>query len=905
MDDQNNLENENTEEENGAENTAILEKGIKLIEIDDEMKSSYIEYAMSVIVGRALPDVRDGLKPVHRRILYSMYNEGYTSGRPYKKCARIVGDVLGRYHPHGDTAVYDSLVRMAQDFSLRYPFIDGQGNYGSIDGDNAAAMRYTEARMSRISMTLLEDIEKETVDFSPNFDESLEEPTVLPTRLPSLLLNGTSGIAVGMATNIPPHNLTELTNGICALIDNPEIEIEELNEHISGPDFPTGGIICGRQGIRDAYATGRGSVVIRSKTSFEDTKKGRRAIIVHELPYMVNKANLIIKIAELVGDKKINGISDLRDESDRKGMRIYIELKRDANEDVVLNQLFKHTQLQNSFGVNVVALVKGVPKTLNLKEILTHYVNHRKEVITRRTQFDLKKAKARLHILEGLRIALDNIDAIITLIKASPSTDAAREGLMTQFKLSEKQANAILEMRLQRLTGLEREKIEKEYNEIVLKIKDLEDILSKELRVFSIIKDEQNELKEKFGDERRTEIGAPVGSMNIEDLIPNKRVAILLSQKGFAKRMQIDAFRSQLRGGRGVNSMTTRDEDYIEHLFLTYTHNYILFFTSTGRVFKIKAHQIPEASRQSKGISIAHFLQLEDGETVTTMIPIKDFNSPEYLFMTTEKGIIKKTAVNAFIHFKNRPIIAINLDAGDKLKWVKKTDGNRDVLLVTSAGMVIRFDEKQARPLGRASRGVKGIKIKAEDNLIGMGILDPQEEKSCLLVMTEKGYGKNIRVSEFRNQARAGIGVRCLRFRKTVKDDRVSDAMIVQKDNEVMLVTKKGTMCRQKLSAISTQRREAQGVRILKLDSSDILVAMSQVIKEEEEEALLNSENGELNSATNAGTSASEKVADSPAPTTDNAVVSEATVEGQESDSADEAPAAESEGDSEQPTLGF
>lgn len=892
------------EDENKIEETPELEKGIKLIDIDDEMKSSYIEYAMSVIVGRALPDVRDGLKPVHRRILYSMYNEGYTAGRPYKKCARIVGDVLGRYHPHGDTAVYDSLVRMAQDFSLRYPFIDGQGNYGSIDGDNAAAMRYTEARMSRISMTLLEDIEKDTVNFSPNFDESLEEPTVLPTRLPSLLLNGTSGIAVGMATNIPPHNLTELTNGICALIDNPEIEIDGLIEHISGPDFPTGGIICGRQGIRDAYMTGRGSVVIRSKTSFEETKKGRKAIIVHELPYMVNKANLIIKIAELVGDKKITGISDLRDESDRKGMRIYIELKRDANEDVVLNQLFKHTQLQNSFGVNVVALVNGVPKTLNLKEILSHYIAHRKEIVVRRTQFDLKKAKARLHILEGLRIALDNIDAIITLIKASATTDEARKGLIEKFSLSEKQSNAILEMRLQRLTGLEREKIENEYNDIVAKIADLEDILANESRIFSIIKDEQLELLDKFGDERRTDIGAPVGSMNIEDLIPNKRVAILLSQKGFAKRMQIDAFRSQLRGGRGVNGMTTRDEDYIEHFFLTFTHNFVLFFTSTGRVFKIKAHQIPEASRQGKGISIAHFLQLEEGETVTTMIPIKDFNSDEYLFMTTEKGVIKKTHVSAFVHFKNRPIISINLDSGDKLKWVKKTDGNRDILLVTSAGMVIRFDEKQARPLGRASRGVKGIKIKPEDRLIGMGILDPEEEKSCLLVITAKGYGKNIKVSEFRNQARAGIGVRCLKFRKTIKGDYVTDAMIVQKSNEVMLVTKTGTMCRQQLSSISTQRREAQGVRIIKLDEKDSVVAMSQVIKEEEEEALINSASGELETATDSASANTENsvTTEQVQDVNDNTETQETVLE-PVSETTEQDPA--NSDDSEQPTLGF
>lgn len=810
------------------------EQDIKGINIDDEMKSSYLEYAMSVIVGRALPDVRDGLKPVHRRILYTMYDQGYTSGKPYKKCARIVGDVLGRYHPHGDTAVYDSLVRMAQDFSLRYPLIDGQGNYGSIDGDNAAAMRYTESRMAKISMSLLEDIEKDTVDFVPNFDESLEEPTVLPTRLPNLLLNGTSGIAVGMATNIPPHNLTEIMNAISAVIDNPDITISELmDNHISGPDFPTGGIICGTEGIRKAFETGRGSVLIRSKVHIEENKK-RKAIIVTEIPYQVNKANLIIKIAELVQDKKITGIADLRDESDRRGMRIYIELKRDAVEQVVLNQLYKHTQLQSSFGVNTVALVKGIPQMLNLKQVLFHYIEHRKEVITRRTQFDLAKAKDRLHILEGLRIALQNIDAIIELIKASPNAEAAREGLMTNYSLSEKQANAILDMRLQRLTGLERDKIESEYKEILEKIEDLEDILAKPERVASIIKEESNDIKERFGDSRRTEIGEAVQDMDMEDLIPDTKVAILITKKGFIKRMPIALFRSQLRGGRGVNSMTTREEDLIENLYLTSTHDYLMFFTSTGRVFKIKTYQIAEASRQSKGVSVAHFLSLEEGEAVTTMIPVRDFDTDEYLFMTTKKGVIKKTPLNSFIHFKNRPIIAINLDDGDQLNWVHKTTGTKDIMLLTSAGMVIRFKESQVRPMGRASRGVKGIKIKPEDTLISSTVLDPEEEKSMLLVITAKGYGKNMKVSEFRCQARGGIGVKCLKFRKTVKDDHITDGVVVQHEDELMIVSKGGTMCRQKVSAISTQRRESQGVIILKLDKNDAVISIKKVIEDEE-----------------------------------------------------------------------
>lgn len=816
-----------------------IEDNKPTINIDDEMKSSYLEYAMSVIVGRALPDVRDGLKPVHRRILYSMYESGYTSGRPYKKCARIVGDVLGRYHPHGDSAVYDSLVRMAQDFSLRYTFIDGQGNYGSIDGDNAAAMRYTEARMAKISMNLLEDIDKETVDFVPNFDESLEEPSVLPTRLPALLLNGTSGIAVGMATNIPPHNLSEIVDGISAMIDNPDIELVELMEHIKGPDFPTGGLICGTDGIFKAFSTGRGSITIRAKTHIEDSrKKGKQAIIVDELPYQVNKANLIIKIAELVQEKKITDISDLRDESDRKGMRIYIELKRDATAEIVLNQLYKHTQLQTSFGVNTVALVKGIPQTLSLKQVLTHYLNHRKEVITRRTQYELKKAQDRVHILEGLRIALQNIDAIIALIKAAANADEARTKLMGQFELSEKQASAILDMRLQRLTGLERDKIESEYLSLLERIKDLQDILENVSRIYQIIKDEHLEIKERFGDERRTEIGASVDNVQIEDLIPNELVAIILTKKGFIKRSPVSIFKSQLRGGRGVSGMTTRDEDMIDQFSVTKAHDYLLLFTNHGRVHKMKAYLVPESSRQSKGVSISHFLNLEEGEIVTTFVPVSDFNDREYLFMTTKKGVVKKTALDAFSHFKNRPIIAINLDDNDQLRWVSKTDGTKDIVLVTSQGMVIRFNEDQARPLGRSSRGVRGIRIKPEDELIGMATIQPDDTSQHLLILTLKGYGKNIRLAEFRCQARGGIGVRCLRFRKTVKGDHVSDACIVSKDQELMIVTKNGTLCRQKISAISIQRRESQGVRIVKLDADDSVISMSPVIEEIEVDGL-------------------------------------------------------------------
>jgi DNA gyrase subunit A len=823
-------------EEEELIDSAVSADATDVINIEDEMKNSYIEYAMSVIVGRALPDVRDGLKPVHRRILYAMYDAGYVAGKPYKKCARIVGDVLGRYHPHGDSAVYDALVRLAQDFSLRYPLIDGQGNYGSVDGDNAAAMRYTEARMTKLAMSLLDDIEKETVSFVPNFDESLQEPTVLPTRLPTLLLNGSSGIAVGMATNIPPHNLVELVDGLCALIDNPDITVDELMEHIKGPDFPTAGIICGQEGIRQAYATGRGSITIRAKTKIEESKKrGKTAIIVNEIPYQVNKANLIIRIAELVQEKKIPDITDLRDESDRKGMRIYIELKRDANPDVVLNQLFKHTPLQNTFGVNMVALVAGIPRTLTLKEVLVHYIAHRHEVIVRRTQYDLRKAQERLHLLEGFRIALDSIDAVIALIRASMSTEEARQGLMSNFGLTEIQATAILEMRLQRLTGLERDKIENEYKEILLKIADFQDILSNEPRIYSIIKAEHRELSEKYGDARRSEIGGAVDAMNLEDLIPEESVAVLISQRGFVKRMPLSMFRNQQRGGRGVNSMTTRDEDQIAHLVVTSSHDHLLCFTNVGRVYKIRVFNIPEASKQSKGVSIAHFLSFEDGEYVTACIPIDNFESDEYLLMATLRGVVKKTEIAAYSHFKNKPIIALTLDEGDQLKWVRRTNSKKDVVMVTANGMVIRFGEDDVRPMGRVSRGVRGINIKKDDTLISMDVIDTEETNMHLLIITRFGYGKNIKVGDFKDQRRGGIGVRCLKFRKTVAGDRVTDAVIATKDQDMMAVTKSGTMCRQAIGSISVQKRESQGVRIVKLDPKDEIIAMSALDEEVDE----------------------------------------------------------------------
>ncbi|MFA5879035.1 MAG: DNA gyrase subunit A [Candidatus Margulisiibacteriota bacterium] len=816
------------------------DKNLKLINIDDEMKSSFLAYAMSVIVCRALPDVRDGLKPVHRRILYAMYDANYVAGKPYKKCARIVGDVLGRYHPHGDTAVYDSLVRMAQDFSMRYELIDGQGNYGSVDGDSAAAMRYTEARMSKISMELLADIEKNTVDFVPNFDESLTEPSVLPSRLPNLLLNGSSGIAVGMATNIPPHHLGELVDGICALIDNPDLEILDLLEYIKGPDFPTGGIICGTHGIKQAYLTGRGSITIRAKVKFEESKKkGKQSIIVEELPYQVNKASLIMKIAELVQEKKLVGIADLRDESDRKGMRIYIELKKDAQGEVVLNQLYKHTQLQNYFGINTVALVNGVPKTLNLKDILTHYIAHRKVVIIRRTQFDLKKAQDRVHILEGLRIALQNIDAVIALIKQSKDVETARLGLIEKFALSEKQAIAILEMRLQRLTNLERNKLEDEYQNLMNLIKDLEDILSNEPRIYQIIKDEQLEIKAKYNDKRRTEIGCSVETLDLEDMIADEKMAVLISKKGFIKRLSLTNFRSQMRGGRGVNSMNIRDEDLVDQLLIASNLEHLLCFTTKGRVFRIKVYQIPEASRQSKGISVSHFFDLEDNEEITSAISLKNLNETDCLFMTTQKGIVKKTQINAFVNLKNRSIIAINLDEGDKLKWVRRTNGNKDIILITRLGMAIRFNETEIRILGRGTRGVKGINIKDNDSLISMDVIDPNESNLCLLLLTEQGFGKTIEIKAFKRQGRGGIGVRSFKFRKKIDNDKIADAIITAKDHELMIITEQGTMCRQKIASISTQSRTAQGVKVVKLDKNDTVIAIEKVFEEEIVEELI------------------------------------------------------------------
>lgn len=798
------------------------------INIEEEMKNSYIDYAMSVIVGRALPDVRDGFKPVHRRILYSMHENGMTPGKPYKKSARVVGEVLGKYHPHGDSAVYDSMVRMAQNFALRYPLVDGQGNFGSIDGDSAAAMRYTEARMSKIATEMLADIEKETVDTSPNFDESLQEPNVLPTKIPNLLINGTSGIAVGMATNIPPHNINEVVNGCIKLIDNPLADVFELMEDIKGPDFPTAAEICGRKGIMEAYSTGRGIIKVKAKCHIEEVKgkKGKIAIIVDEIPYQVNKAQLIIKIADLVKDKKIEDISDLRDESDKKGMRIYIELKKDANEQVVLNQLYKHTQMMTSFGINMVALVNGVPRQLTLKQMLEYFIEHREEVITRRTQFDLDKARARAHILEGLRIALANLDAVIKLIRESKDVESARTGLMDNFELSDKQANAILDMRLQKLTGLEREKIEEEYNELLIKIADLEDILAKRERKMAIIKEELTEIKEKYGDLRKTEIGAEIIDMDEEDLIAKETVAVFLTKQGFVKRVAIDTFRAQLRGGRGIAGMGTREDDIIDNVFVTSTHDYIMCFTSLGKVYWLKVYKIPEASRLGKGIHLSHLINLDEDEHVTAAINVSDYNTEDYFMMATIKGVVKKTRIDNFKNIRSNGVIAINLDEGDTLQWVKRSDGDSEVMMATAEGMIIRYHENDVRHMGRATRGVRGITLNVGDKVVSMDVLKDDHD---IMILTESGIGKRTRLSEYRLQKRGGKGLRAIKLKSRPNQDYVTKIAVVEISDEIIIVTKNGTVSRQKVKAVSMQRRAARGVKVQKLDGGDYVVDFTKV----------------------------------------------------------------------------
>jgi DNA gyrase subunit A len=806
---------------------------IKEINISQEMKSSFLDYAMSVIVSRALPDVRDGLKPVHRRILYAMHDLGMHSDKPYKKSARIVGDVIGKYHPHGDSAVYETMVRMAQDFNYRYMLVDGHGNFGSVDGDSAAAMRYTESRMSKISMELLRDINKDTIDYQDNYDGEEKEPVVLPARFPNLLVNGTTGIAVGMATNIPPHQLGEIIDGVLAISRDPEVSTQELMEIIPGPDFPTGGLILGRSGIRKAYETGRGSITLRAKVEIEQKSNGKEVIIVNELPYQVNKAKLIEKIAELVRDKKIDGITDLRDESDRNGMRIYIEVRKDANANVLLNNLYKQTALQTSFGINTLALVDGQPKVLNLKQCLVHYLDHQKVVIRRRTEFELRKAEARAHILDGLRIALDHLDEVISLIRSSQTTDIAREGLMTTFNLSDKQAQAILDMRLQRLTGLEREKIEEEYQNLVKLIAELKAILADEEKVLEIIREELTEIKERFNDKRRTEIvSGGLEFIEDEDLIPQENIVISLTHNGYIKRLPVSTYRSQRRGGRGIQGMGTNEDDFVEHLITTSTHNTILYFTNKGKVYRTKGYEIPEFSRTAKGIPIINLLGVEKGEWVNAIIPIEEFVDDWFLFLTTKQGVSKRSPLSSFAHIRNNGLIALNLREDDELISVKLTDGTKEIIIGTKNGMLIRFPETDVRSMGRTATGVKGITLGKNDEVVGMEVLE--DEKTEVLIVTKNGYGKRTAAMEYRIQSRGGKGIKTCNI--TEKNGNLVSMRVVTGEEDLMLITTGGVLIRLAVDEISSMGRNTQGVRLIRLDETEdeYVATVAKVEKEED-----------------------------------------------------------------------
>lgn len=798
------------------------------ISINEEMKHSYLDYAMSVIVGRALPDVRDGLKPVHRRILYAMHGVGMTPDKPHRKSAHIVGEVLSKYHPHGDVAVYDALVRLAQSFSCRYPLVDGHGNFGSVDGDSAAAMRYTEARMAKITMSLLADIEKDTVDFIDNYDNSNKEPVVLPARIPNLLINGSAGIAVGMATNIPPHNLGEVIDGVVMLIDNPETDVQDLMKVVKGPDFPTGATIMGRSGIISAYQTGRGSIKVRAQTSIERMSNGRQQIIVNEIPFQVNKARMIEKIADLVKDKKIEGISDLRDESDRNGMRIVIELRRDANPHVILNQLYKHTQMQDSFGVIMLALVDGQPRVLTLREVLSNYLNHQKDVIVRRTRYELGKAEARAHIVEGLRIALDHLDQVIKTIRSSMTTEIARQALMDNFNLSQKQAEAILDMRLQRLTGLEREKLENEYRDLIKRIEYLQGILASEQRVLSVIREEILEIRNKFADARRTVITDDDWDLEIEDLIEEEEVVIAITNHGYIKRTAVDVYRSQRRGGRGITAMGRKEKDFVQHLFVSTTHHYFMFFTNKGKVYRLKVHEIPEAGRQAKGTAIVNLLNLESNEYVTTVIPIKEFEPTKYLLMATRQGIIKKTPLDKYNTSRRDGIIALLLDENDELVNVVLTEGDEDAILCTLLGKAIRFSETDVRSMGRVSRGVKGISLREGDQVVSMTVV---RDDADLLVVTAQGYGKRTALTEYRSQSRGGVGI--INVRVNERNGNVVSALVIKPHEEIMMISAEGVMIRLRAGDMPSIGRVTQGVTMMKLGPGDYVVAVARLAGEE------------------------------------------------------------------------
>ncbi|MBF0840602.1 MULTISPECIES: DNA gyrase subunit A [Mammaliicoccus] len=803
--------------------------------ISREMKESFLDYAMSVIVSRALPDVRDGLKPVHRRILYGMNDQGMTSDKPYKKSARIVGDVMGKYHPHGDSSIYEAMVRMAQDFSYRYPLVDGQGNFGSMDGDGAAAMRYTEARMAKITSELLRDINKDTIDFQDNYDGNEREPVVLPARFPNLLVNGTSGIAVGMATNIPPHNLNEVIDGVLALSHNPEITTNELMDIVQGPDFPTAGLIMGRSGIRRAYETGRGSVLMRARAEIDVMKNGKERIIVTEVPYQVNKARLIEKIAELARDKKIEGITELRDETSLKvGLRIVIEVRKDANANVILNNLYKQTPLQTSFGVNMIALVNGKPKLLGLRSVIYHYLEHQKEVVTRRTKYNLKKAQDRAHILEGLRIALDHIDEIIKLIRESQSDAEAMEGLQNRFKLSERQAQAILDMRLRRLTGLERGKIESEYQDLLKLIEELKEILNDEEKLLEIIREEIIEIKEKYGDERRTEItAAGLDQIEDEDLIPEEQIVISLSHNNYIKRLPVSTYRSQNRGGRGVQGMNTIEDDFVSQLVTLSTHDNVLFFTNKGRVYKLKGYEIPEMSRQSKGLPIVNALEIDKDEKISTMIAVKDLSSEEdFLVFATKKGTVKRSKLSNFSRINKNGKIAINFKEDDELIAVRLTDGTKEIIIGTKHASLIRFDETKLRPLGRTAAGVRGISLRENDEVIGLDVTD-EEEQDEILIVTENGYGKRTAADQYRISNRGGKGIKTATL--TEKNGSLVCITTVTGDEDLMIVTNSGVIIRLHVADISQNGRSAQGVRLIRLGENQQVATVAKVEPDENE----------------------------------------------------------------------
>ena len=802
-----------------------------LKDIASEMKDAYLDYSMSVIAARALPDVRDGLKPVHRRILYTMYGNGLYPEKPFRKCADTVGNVLGQYHPHGDASVYDALVRMAQDFSLRYPLVHGHGNFGSVDGDPPAAYRYTESKMSKISMRMLTDIDKETVDFMPNYDDRLQEPVVLPSRFPNLLVNGSTGIAVGMATNIPPHNLGEVIDGACCLLDNPNAGLDQLMEHIKGPDFPTGGIIMGRSGIRAAYATGRGKIILRAKTHIEQHKNGRERIIVTEIPYMVNKARLIERIADLVKEKKVDQISTIRDESSRKGMKIVIELKRDANAQIVLNQLYSFTQLQDTVGVTMLALVKGEPKTLSLKQMLEEYIKFQEEIITRRTIFDLKKAKERAHILEGLLTALDYIDEVISIIRSHYTVQEGKAALMERFGLDDVQAQAIVQMPLGRLAGLEREKIQTEVDELHAKIAEYNAILADEQKIRAIVKEELLEIKEKFNDPRRTELATIEGEVDIEDLIPEESCVVTLTRFGYLKRQPLDVYKTQRRGGRGISGMTRRDEDFVSDIYTCSTHDYLMFFTNKGKVYRIKGYEIPEGSRTSRGTNVVNILPLEQNEKITCVIKTSDIAAEnKYYVMVTRNGIIKRTEYNAYINVRKSGLIAINLDEGDELAWVKITNGSDDLILATRNGMSIRFNEEDARSMGRTARGVKAIALDEGDQVVGMVVA---EEGKDILTVSQSGLGRRTDVSEYRIQTRGGKG---LRNYYCDKNGPVAGFEKVDSENDIILITDSGIIIRIPADQISKQSRYAGGVKVMRVDEETSIIGIAAVEKEEESE---------------------------------------------------------------------